>query len=122
MAHEIEYEQLADDGAAQSSSDLERLGDVEVEVSAEIGRRRMTIAETLELAPGSLIALGRPAGDPVDLLVNGRRIGRGEVVVIDDEFGIRVTEVVSPRRRAESSRAAAGGESASAGADGEPVA
>jgi len=122
VAHEIEYEQLADDGAAQSSSDLERLGDVEVEVSAEIGRRRLTIAETLELAPGSLIALGRPAGDPVDLLVNGRRIGRGEVVVIDDEFGIRVTEVVSPRRRAESSRAAAGGEPASTAADGEPVA
>jgi flagellar motor switch protein FliN/FliY len=122
VADEIQYEQLADDGAAQSSSDLERLGDVEVEVSVEIGRRRLTIAETLELAPGSLIALGRPAGDPVDLLVNGRRIGRGEVVVIDDEFGIRVTEVVSPRRRAESSRAAAGGEPASTGADGEPVA
>ncbi len=99
MADEIHFEQLPTGDAGASDGDLGRLADVEVEVSVEIGRRRMTIAETLELAPGSLIALGRPAGDPVDLLVNGRRIGRGEVVVIDDEFGLRVTEVVSPSRR-----------------------
>lgn len=99
MADEIHFEQLPAGDAGVSDADLGRLADVEVEVSVEIGRRRMTIAETLELAPGSLIALGRPAGDPVDLLVNGRRIGRGEVVVIDDEFGLRVTEVVSPSRR-----------------------
>ena len=59
----------------------------------------MTIRETLAIAPGSIIALNRMAGEPVDLLVNGRRIARGEVVAIDEEFGLRVTEVVSPRGR-----------------------
>ena len=55
----------------------------------------MTIRETLALGPGSIVTLNRLAGEPVDLLVNGKPIARGEVVVIDEEFGLRVTEVVS---------------------------
>jgi flagellar motor switch protein FliN/FliY len=61
----------------------------------EIGRTFMTIRETLSLGPGSIVSLNRLAGEPVDLLVNGKPIARGEVVVIDEEFGLRVTEVVS---------------------------
>ena len=61
----------------------------------EIGRTQMTIRETLALGPGSIVTLNRLAGEPVDLLVNGKPIARGEVVVIDEEFGLRVTEVVS---------------------------
>jgi flagellar motor switch protein FliN/FliY len=57
----------------------------------------MTIRETLAIAPGSIIALNRLAGEPVDLLVNGKRIARGEVVAIDEEFGLRVTEVLAQR-------------------------
>jgi flagellar motor switch protein FliN/FliY len=74
---------------------LERLHDVPVELAVEIGRTTMTIGETLGLGPGSIITLNRLAGEPVDLLVNGKPIARGEVVVIDEEFGLRVTEVVS---------------------------
>ena len=74
--------------------ELERLYDVPVELAVEIGRTHMTIRETLALGPGSIVSLNRLAGEPVDLLVNGKPIARGEVVVIDEEFGLRVTEVV----------------------------
>lgn len=82
-------------------AELERLHDVPVELAVEIGRTRMTIGETLALGPGSIITLNRLAGEPVDLLVNGKPIARGEVVVIDEEFGLRVTDVVGPARRSD---------------------
>jgi flagellar motor switch protein FliN len=77
-----------------ASAELERLYDVPVELAVEIGRTKMTIRETLSLGPGSIVTLDRTAGEPVDLLVNGKPVARGEVVVIDGEFGLRVTEVV----------------------------
>jgi flagellar motor switch protein FliN/FliY len=80
------------------AADLARLHDVPVDLAVEIGRTRMTIGETLALGPGSIITLNRLAGEPVDLLVNGKPIARGEVVVIDEEFGLRVTEVVTGQR------------------------
>jgi flagellar motor switch protein FliN/FliY len=93
---EIEYTQLTPGGATNGAgAGLDRLRDVPVELVVEIGRARMTIGEALKLSPGSLIALNRLAGDPVNLLVNGKPIARGEVVVVDEEFGLRVTEVVS---------------------------
>jgi flagellar motor switch protein FliN/FliY len=73
---------------------LELLADVEMGVTAELGRTRMTVRNLLALAPGSVVELDRVAGSAVDLLVNGTLIARGEVVVIDDEFGVRVTEIV----------------------------
>jgi flagellar motor switch protein FliN/FliY len=88
---------LDDVAVPTGPADLERLRDVPVELTVEIGRTRMTIGETLALGPGSIVALHRLAGEPVDLLVNGRPIARGEVVVIDEEFGLRVTEVVASR-------------------------
>jgi flagellar motor switch protein FliN/FliY len=81
--------------APAGPAELERLHDVPVELAVEIGRTRMTIGETLSLGPGSIVTLNRLAGEPVDLLVNGKPIARGEVVVIDEEFGLRVTEVVA---------------------------
>jgi flagellar motor switch protein FliN/FliY len=83
------------DGAGGDAPELERLYDVPVELAVEIGRTHMTIRETLALGPGSIVTLNRLAGEPVDLLVNGKPIARGEVVVIDEEFGLRVTEVVA---------------------------
>lgn len=77
-----------------SSAELERLYDVPVELAVEIGRTQMTIRETLALGPGSIVTLDKLAGEPVDLLVNGKPIARGEVVVLDEEFGLRVTEVL----------------------------
>ena len=87
---------------AASGSDtpeLERLYDVPVELAVEIGRTHMTIRETLALGPGSIVTLNRLAGEPVDLLVNGKPIARGEVVVIDEEFGLRITDIVSAQQR-----------------------
>ena len=79
---------------APGGAELERLFDVPVELAVEIGRTHMTIRETLTLGPGSIVTLNRLAGEPVDLLVNGKPIARGEVVVLDEEFGLRVTEVL----------------------------
>jgi len=86
------------EAAGRDAPELERLYDVPVELAVEIGRTHMTIRETLALGPGSIVTLNRLAGEPVDLLVNGRRIARGEVVAIDEEFGLRVTEVLRPQR------------------------
>jgi flagellar motor switch protein FliN/FliY len=99
---EIEFMPLEPAGAAGGSgADLRRLHDVPVELAVEIGRTRMTIGQTLELRPGSVVSLNRLAGEPVDLLINGKPIARGEVVVIDEEFGLRVTDVVSTGRSLE---------------------
>jgi flagellar motor switch protein FliN/FliY len=67
---------------------------VQVEIAVEIGRTTMSIRETMGLAPGSVVSLKKPAGEAVDLLVNGRPIARGEVVTIDEEFGLRITELI----------------------------
>ena len=93
------------DNAAESSfrpdlpDDLSLVLDVPVELAVEIGRTTMTIRETLAIGPGSIVSLNKMAGEPVDLLVNGKRVARGEVVAIDEEFGLRITHVVSPKRR-----------------------
>ena len=95
MSHEMELPPL-DQPAANGAhaADLGRLSDVPVELAVEIGRTRMTVGETLELRPGSIVVLNRMAGEPVDLLVNGTPIAHGEVVVIDEEFGLRITDVL----------------------------
>jgi flagellar motor switch protein FliN/FliY len=83
-------------GATAIRGGLDMLHDVEMEVSAELGRTRMSVRELLSLTPGAIVELDRAAGSPADLLVNGRLIAKGEVVVIDENFGIRITEIVSP--------------------------
>src|ERR1700760_4420216 len=100
MSEKLELEKLTT-GAGEPGSagagapaDLRRLSAVPVDLSVEMGRTRMTVGETLELRQGSIITLNRMAGEPVDLLVNGTAIARGEVVVIDEQFGLRVTEVL----------------------------
>ena len=71
------------------------LRDVEVEITVEIGRRHMRIADVLKLGPGQTLALSKAAGEPLDLYVNGRLLGRGEAVVVGDHYGVRITELVS---------------------------
>ncbi len=78
---------------------IELIMDIPLEVTVELGRVRMLIRDVLELASGSIVELDRMAGEPVDLLVNGRLIAKGEVVVIEDNFGLRLTEIVSPADR-----------------------
>ena len=79
--------------AGASPRELERLTDVGLELTVEVGRTRMTLGQALALGPGSVITLDRLADQPVDLLVNGMPVARGEVVVIDDVFGLRVTQI-----------------------------
>jgi flagellar motor switch protein FliN/FliY len=97
MSEAVVYEQFDETGqpagAEQADSDLRRLSDVPMELSVEIGRTRMTVGETLDLRVGSIVTLERLAGEPVDLLVNGTPIARGEVVVVDEQFGLRVTQI-----------------------------
>ncbi len=78
---------------------IELIIDIPLEVTVELGRMRMLIKDILELTSGSIVELDRVAGEPVDLLVNGRLVAKGEVVVIEDNFGIRITEIVSPADR-----------------------
>jgi flagellar motor switch protein FliN/FliY len=102
MSHDVDFEPLNGDGGAraglagtESMADLRRLSAVPVDLSVEIGRTRMSVGETLELREGSVVTLDRMAGEPVDLLVNGTPIARGEVVVIDEQFGLRLTQVLA---------------------------
>ena len=113
MSERLELEQLSSAiGEAPIGSapvgDLRRLSAVPVDLSVEMGRSRMTVGETLELRQGSIITLNRMAGEPVDLLVNGTPIARGEVVVIDEQFGLRVTEVIGHPSSGDGAGAATG--------------
>ena len=87
------FQQVLQD-AQVSSIDL--LRDVELNVKIELGRSRMLVEEVLKLAEGSVVELDKLAGDPVDVFVNDRLVARGDVVVVDDKFAVRLTEVVSP--------------------------
>jgi len=70
--------------------------DVPLRVTVELGRARMLIKDVLNLCPGTIVELDKLAGEPVDILVNDRLLGRGEVVVVDEKFGVRVTEILAP--------------------------
>jgi flagellar motor switch protein FliN/FliY len=95
---DVEFNPLPDDPGAGAGhvadADLTRLTDVTVELTVEVGRTHMSLGETMSLGQGSVVTLDRLADKPVDLLVNGRPIARGEVVVIDEQFGLRITEVM----------------------------
>jgi flagellar motor switch protein FliN/FliY len=100
VIEEIELEQLLPfDADPTSDTDIGLLLEVPLSISVELGRTSLTIRELLALGQGSILQLDRHAGEPVDVLVNGKRLARGEVVVIDEDFGIRVTEVVTPEER-----------------------
>ncbi len=76
---------------------IELLMDVSMRVTVELGRTRMQLAQILELQHGSVVELDRLAGDPVDIIVNDCMVARGEVVIVDDKFGVRITEMISAK-------------------------
>jgi flagellar motor switch protein FliN/FliY len=82
-------------GHGKSVAALGLLKDVEVEVTLEIGRKRMKISDLLRLGAGQTLELDKAAGEPLEIMVNGRLIGRGEPVVVGDRYGIRITEIVT---------------------------
>ena len=86
------------------SPDLDMVMDIPVRVTLEVGGRDMPIRDLLQLQQGAVIELDRHAGEPLDVLVNGKLIARGEVVVVEDKLGIRLTEVVSATERLQSLR------------------
>ncbi|MFH1147794.1 MAG: flagellar motor switch protein FliN [Pseudomonadota bacterium] len=81
---------------------LDFLLDIPLEISVELGRTRMAIGDLLKMGQGAIVELNRLAGEPVDVFVNGKLLGRGEVVVADEKFGVRLTEIVSAPDRIKS--------------------
>ena len=93
---DVAFPSLAVGGPVPSQANMNLLMDVQMTLTVELGRTKMYIKEILGLGEGSIIELDKLAGEPVDLLVNGKLIAKGEVVVIDENFGVRVTDIVSP--------------------------
>ena len=95
------FEQLEDEGEVQADGEvnLDVIVDVPVSLSMEVGRTSISIRNLLQLNQGSVVELERMAGEPLDVLVNGTLIAHGEVVVVNEKFGIRLTDVISPTER-----------------------
>lgn len=83
----------------ETNPGLEILMDIPLEISVELGRMKMQVRDVVDLAAGSIVEIDKAAGEPVDVLVNGRLVAKGEVVVIEDNFGVRITEILSPNER-----------------------
>lgn len=97
----VQFAPLSSGLLSPEETNLSLLYDVPLQVTVELGRTEKTIKEILELTSGSIVELDKLAGEPVDILVNGKLIAKGEVVVIDENFGVRVTDIVSQRDRME---------------------
>ena len=98
-AGESVFKPLDKGAGGGSMRDLEMIMDIPVKLTVELGRTRITIKQLLELAQGSVIELEGLAGEPMDILINGYLIAQGEVVVVDDKYGIRITEIITPSER-----------------------
>lgn len=99
-ARAAEFDQIQDESQpAAGDVNLEVILDVPVTLSMEVGRTRVPIRNLLQLNQGSVVELDRAAGEPLDVFVNGTLIAHGEVVVVNERFGIRLTDVVSPAER-----------------------
>ena len=96
---ELSFEELSGDKPTGTPRDLDFLLDIPLMVSVELGRTRMLINDLLQLGQGSVIELDKLAGEPMEIYVNNRLIARGEVVVVNEKFGVRLTDIVSPSER-----------------------
>lgn len=102
QTNETVVEQAAPANALTQEADNEKMElilDIPVSVTVEIGRTKMSIRNLLQLNQGGIVALDRLAGDPLDVLVNGTLVAHGEVVVVNDKFGVRLTDIVSKAER-----------------------
>jgi flagellar motor switch protein FliN/FliY len=96
---EMNFEELNEQRPAGPPRDLEFLLDIPLTVSVELGRTRMMIHDLLQLGQGSVVELDKLAGEPMEIYVNNRLIARGEVVVVNEKFGVRLTDIISPSER-----------------------
>jgi flagellar motor switch protein FliN/FliY len=87
---------------AKQPRTLDFILDVTLQVTVEVGRARMTIQDLLQLGQGSVVELEKLAGEPLDIYVNGKQVARGEAVIVNEKFGVRLTDIVSPDDRIES--------------------
>jgi flagellar motor switch protein FliN/FliY len=93
------FEPLGAGAAANANQGLELILDIPVHLTVELGRTKISIRNLLQLAHGSVVELDGLAGEPMDVLVNGTLIAQGEVVVVNDKFGIRLTDIITPQER-----------------------
>ncbi|MCL2875246.1 MAG: flagellar motor switch protein FliN [Betaproteobacteria bacterium] len=93
------FEDLGDGSRHRSLNDYDMILDIPVQITVELGRTKITIRNLLQLAHGSVVELDGLAGEPMDVLVNGTLIAQGEVVVVNDRFGIRLTDIITPAER-----------------------
>lgn len=93
------FRPLEQGSGTTEARDLEMIMDIPVKLTVELGRTKLTIKQLLELAQGSVIELDGLAGEPMDILINGYLIAQGEVVVVEDKYGIRITEIITPSER-----------------------
>ena len=100
----VEFGQLGTGVRGDANRNLDLLLDVDIPIAVEVGRTQMTLEDVLKLVPGSVIALDKKAEEPVDLRVNGKLVARGEVVLVDDTYGLRITQIVDTQGRIESLR------------------
>jgi flagellar motor switch protein FliN/FliY len=91
--------EIKQDGDVKQSPNLDFILDISLEISVELGRTKIPISDLLQLGQGSVIELAKMTGEPLDILVNQRLVARGEVVVINDKFGVRLTDIISPAER-----------------------
>lgn len=93
------FEQFGSAGGATMQNDLDMIMDIPVQLSVELGRTKMPIKNLLQLAQGSVVELAGMAGEPLDVMINGFLIAQGEVVVVNDKLGIRLTDIITPSER-----------------------
>ena len=91
--------EIKEDGDVKQSPNLDFILDISLEISVELGRTKKPISDLLQLGQGSVIELAKMTGEPLDILVNQKLVARGEVVVINDKFGVRLTDIISPAER-----------------------
>jgi len=94
-----EFQHLSESSGSKAPRNIDLLMDVDLPVSIELGRTKMSISDILALGPGSVVELNKLAGEPVDLLVNQKIVARGEVVVVDENFGLRITQLMTQEER-----------------------
>jgi len=104
VIQDVQFDHIQPQQPTGQSSNIDLLLDVTLPVSVQLGKTSMTIQELLEIGPGSVIELDKIVGSPVEILANNKTIAQGEVVVVDENFGVRITSLISPSERIKSLR------------------
>ncbi len=99
VARPVQFPNLQEESGGQDSKNLDFIMDVSLRVSIELGRAKVQVKDVLQLGMGSVVQLDKLAGEPVDILINGKLIAHGEVVVVDDNFGVKIVDIISTEQR-----------------------